>query len=280
MKKLLLLIVIWAAAFQSYGQQRIISAGSGVTELFFALGAQQQLVAVDLTSRYFLPKDESRIVQVGYHRQLSAEGLLALSPTVLIGSDEMGPETTLSLLRAAGVKVVITPSGHGVDDLYQRIELIAKLTDTETQAKALKQKVSEQVAQLAQQRPDSPPKVIFLMIGGERPNMIGGADTEADDIISMAGGVNPAATQVQNYKPVSFEAVVEMQPDYILVSERAVKQAGGMDALIDSVPLLKSTPAIRHRRVIALPSMALIGGMGLQSIAAAEKLSQRFSQDQ
>lgn len=66
--------------------ERIISAGSAVTEIIEALGAQDQLVAIDVTSEQ--PKGRALPV-VGYHRQLSTEGLMALQPSLLIGSDEM-----------------------------------------------------------------------------------------------------------------------------------------------------------------------------------------------
>ncbi|MDD1829549.1 ABC transporter substrate-binding protein, partial [Photobacterium sp. ZSDE20] len=70
-------------------QPRIISAGSAVTELVLALGAEEQLVGIDVTSRF--PQSDN-LPKIGYHRNLSAEGLLALEPTTLIGSDEMGPD--------------------------------------------------------------------------------------------------------------------------------------------------------------------------------------------
>ena len=73
--------------------QRIISAGSAVTELVIALDATDKLVAVDATSRF---PESNALPKIGYHRQLSAEGLIALQPTVIIGSDEMGPDSAVS----------------------------------------------------------------------------------------------------------------------------------------------------------------------------------------
>lgn len=62
------------ASATSAAESRIVSAGSAVTELVFALEQQQQLVAVDVTSS--LPANMA-LPKVGYHRQLSAEGILA-----------------------------------------------------------------------------------------------------------------------------------------------------------------------------------------------------------
>ena len=48
-------------------QPRIISAGSAVTELVLALGAEEQLVAIDVTSHF--PQSEN-LPKIGYHRNL------------------------------------------------------------------------------------------------------------------------------------------------------------------------------------------------------------------
>lgn len=82
--------VAWLAAIaftafssSTLAAERIISAGSSVTELILALGAEQQLVGIDVTS---VAPPSLALPKVGYHRQLSAEGLLALEPTQLLGS--------------------------------------------------------------------------------------------------------------------------------------------------------------------------------------------------
>ncbi|MGC9553273.1 hemin ABC transporter substrate-binding protein, partial [Vibrio metoecus] len=49
----------------SVAQERIVSAGSAVTELMLALGAEKQLVAVDVTSEV---PDSLRLPTIGYHR--------------------------------------------------------------------------------------------------------------------------------------------------------------------------------------------------------------------
>ncbi|MGL5185865.1 MAG: ABC transporter substrate-binding protein, partial [Plesiomonas shigelloides] len=75
---------------------RVISAGSNVTEIIVALGAGDVLVGVDSSSR--LPAD-STAATLGYIRQLPAEGMLALRPDYVIGSDEMAPASALTALQ-------------------------------------------------------------------------------------------------------------------------------------------------------------------------------------
>lgn len=253
---------------------RLISAGSSITELLFALGAEQQLVAIDVTSRNL--DKEGAYPQVGYHRQLSAEGLLALNPTHLIGSNEMGPEHTLTLLNNAQVNVVTVPSGDTKEDLYERIDVISQLTGTDSEASELKATLQQQFATLEQRDIADKPSVLFAMLSKGRPATIAGRETTIDTIINYAGAENPAHDQMTSYKPLSAEAIVELQPDYLLVAERAWESLGGVEGILKEFPLLAATPAGSKGQIVPISSSAIIGGLGLESIALSESLYQRF----
>lgn len=276
MKIFTLVVSLMLAQFSAQAQERIISAGSAITELVYALGASDQLVAVDVTSQHFI--EGSEIPQVGYHRQLSAEGLLALNPSYLIGSSEMGPESTINSLKSSQVKVAVVPSGDSIDDLFQRIDVVANITGTEANAPALKQTISTQLEKLHSHSLANKPKVIFLMLSKGRPANIGGKETTVDTIITLSGATNPARDYVSSYKPVSMEAIVEMQPDYLLVSDRAWQSLGGEKGILDAFPLLAATPSATGNKIIPIPSHALIGGFGLESILLSQRLAEQFSQ--
>ncbi|OEE73483.1 heme/hemin ABC transporter substrate-binding protein [Vibrio ordalii] len=253
-------------------QERIISAGSAVTEILVALGAQNKLVAVDVTSE--IPNDLA-LPKIGYHRQLSAEGLLALAPTQLIGSSEMGPESTLQQLKGAGVNVEVVNDESTPQGLLARIDQIATLADAKPQAKALKQQVQSTIAALThhQSTHKTPKKVLFLLIHEGRTANVAGSDTTPNSIIELAGAVNPAAEQVTSYKPLSMEAIIEMQPDVILVSGRSYEKLGGADAILQSIPTLVATPAGINKQIITIDGHALVGGLGLKSLAEAQRLN-------
>lgn len=256
-------------------QQRIISAGSAVTELVLALGAEDQLVAIDVTSRF--PQSD-KLPKIGYHRNLSAEGLIALQPTTLIGSDEMGPDTAISQLKSAGVDVEIVNTEASVEGLLKRIDQIAEITHTEENSKAVKESVNKKIAALeANQVPQNEAKkVLFLLLHEGRPANVAGSETSPNAIIELAGGINPAAESLTSYKPLSMESMVEMQPDVILVSGRSYQKMGGADAILKSLPMLAATPAGMNKQIITVNGSALVGGLGLASLAEAKRLNARI----
>ncbi|MCU8558571.1 hemin ABC transporter substrate-binding protein [Vibrio vulnificus] len=253
-------------------QERIISAGSAVTELILALHAEQSLVAVDVTSQ--LPEGQP-LPKIGYHRRLSAEGLLALSPTKLIGSDEMGPAPVLQQLKSTGVDIEVVNTQANVDGLKARIDQIAAILNKSQEAQQLKSLVDQQVQSLKANQPtEQKKKVLFLLIHEGRAANVAGTDTTPDAIIRLAGAINPAADKITAYKPLSSESMVEMQPDVILVSGRSFEKLGGPDAIIKMMPLLAATPAGQNKQIMAIDGAALVGGLGLKSLAEAKRLNQ------
>ncbi|HAS6409120.1 TPA: ABC transporter substrate-binding protein [Vibrio vulnificus] len=253
-------------------QERIISAGSAVTELILALHAEQSLIAVDVTSQ--LPEGQ-QLPKIGYHRRLSAEGLLALSPTTLIGSDEMGPAPVLQQLKSTGVDIEVVNTQANVDGLKARIDQIAAILNKPQEAQQLKSLVDQQVQSLKANQPtNQKKKVLFLLIHEGRAANVAGTDTTPDAIINLAGAINPAADKITAYKPLSSESMVEMQPDVILVSGRSFEKLGGPDAIIKMMPLLAATPAGQNKQIMTIDGAALVGGLGLKSLAEAKRLNQ------
>jgi iron complex transport system substrate-binding protein len=81
---------------------RIVSIGGAVTEILYALGLQQRVVAVDTTSLY--PPDVLQTKpNVGYMRQLSPEGVLGLNPSLILAIDGSGPPNVMAVIESAGI---------------------------------------------------------------------------------------------------------------------------------------------------------------------------------
>lgn len=275
MKRFALAATLLVVSQSSLASERIISAGAAITELIYAMQAQNQLVAVDITSKGLI---DDNIAVLGYHRQLSAENLIALEPTLLLGSNEMGPSSTLDLIKQAGIDVDVVNAGETVDDLMTRIDQVGAVTGKNNEALALKSKVSKTVAAIEKNLSGQhqPKKVLFLMLHDGRPANVAGRNTTADTVITLAGAINPAADSVSAYKPISMEAIVEMQPDIILLSSRTMHSIGSVDELIKKMPLLAATPAGQNKALATIDGTALIGGLGLKSLSEAERLNRVF----
>jgi len=274
MKKLVVTLFCLAWVNVAIAEQRIISAGAGVTELLFALEKQQSLIAVDVTSRSSLV---NKLPVIGYHRQLSAEGVLSLEPSMLIGSAEMGPKSTLDLLQQSGVDVVVLPTEASTASLLQRVALLGDKLDRSKQATALQTKIKQQVASLEATNAKQVirKKVIFLLLNEKGSYTAAGGNTTAHTVMALAGTDNPAK-DLNSYQPLSVEAFLSMQPDAIVVSGRQWRKYQDLDTLYAAMPLLAETPAGKNRAVYVIDGSALVGGLGLSSLTQAQLLQQKL----
>ncbi|MFQ2271874.1 heme/hemin ABC transporter substrate-binding protein [Aeromonas enteropelogenes] len=253
--------------------ERIVSIGPATTELILALGGEPSLIATDVSSP--LPKGLPR---VGYHRALAAEGILSLSPTRVVGSDEMGPVPTLDQLRRAGVKVDVLKTAPTLANLTERIDTLAALLGDKQAGTRLKAEIRAQTDKLAAQaKQNKPLKVAFLLLHKGQPTSIAGGDTTASALIELAGGINPVAS-LRNYKPVSAESLIEMQPDLVLVSGRDWQQYADPASVLAEVPALAATPAGKRKSIHAIDGHALQGGLSLNSLQQANQIAQWIKQ--
>ncbi|OXY83338.1 heme/hemin ABC transporter substrate-binding protein [Oceanimonas doudoroffii] len=270
MKALLLAPLLLLAGQAFAGAERVLSAGSSVTELILALNAQDRLVATDSTS--VLP-DGLDLPKLGYHRQLSAEGMLSTDPDLVIGSTEMGPNDALELLSRTDVQVEKLPEALTVMELQRNITRLGELLNKEAEAHALHQKVQQQAEALKGSANGK--KAVFLLLGDGNRVQVAGRNTLADSLIRLAGGDNPAIA-LEGYKPVAMEALVTMQPEVILVSRRHLEQQGNGAELLRRFPLLEQTPAATNDAIVAINGRALIGGLGLSTLDEAERLHREW----
>ena len=258
---------------------KLVSAGAGVTELVLALGAADELVAVDATS--YVPEQLSSVAKLGYHRMLSAEGIMALSPTLVVGSDVMGPETTLNVLKQANIKVVQLPSSADEQQLMSNIDTLAQSLNRTDKAAPLKQELHQRLDKLNKQKQqlsqhNAQPKILFMLLQEGRGARVGGKGTAADAIIALSGAKNIA--DFEGYKTLSQEGILALQPDVILLSNRSEQSDAQTDeqaaqALLKEMPLLAHTPAGQNGHIQTLAPQALLGGLGISAIGAAETLA-------
>ena len=239
-------------ALPALAAERVISIGGDVTQIVYALDAQQELIARDSTSRH--PAQATKLPDVGYMRQLNAEGILALKPTLVLSSELAKPSLVLQQVEQSGVKVVDVTGASSLDAIAIKIATIGNALHREAAANALIEQVNKQRAQIPQQ--PLPVKVLFIMAHGGMRTQAAGAQTGADGAIRSAGLVNAMAA-VPHYQQLSQEGVVAAAPDLIVVGEEGLRTLGGEEN-VWSLPGLALTPAGQHRALLVVDDMAFL----------------------
>jgi iron complex transport system substrate-binding protein len=232
------------------GDARVVTLGGSITEIVFALGAQDYLVGVDASSVY--PPEANSLPQLGYFRQVSAEGVLSLNPSVVLAIEGSGPQTSLDQIEAAGVRVQLIPADHTPEGARNRIRTTASVLGRVDEGAVLINKLDSDLdmARRLLEVPATKPKVLFIYARGGGTLNVSGSGTAADALIDLSGGRN-AISGFDGYRPLTAESVVAASPDVLLLLDRGLDAIGGVEGLL-RVPGVSLTPAGRHRRVIAM----------------------------
>jgi iron complex transport system substrate-binding protein len=233
--------------------RRLVTLGSAITETVFALGAGGDVVAVDESSQY--PRDTHELPQLGYYRQISAEGILALGPTDVLTTVEAGPDAALAQLRTAGLTVHRFDAGHGVEPALRRVQAIGDAIGAAAAAERLARAMGARFAEAERlvAADARRPRVLFVQARGSAAMSVAGAGTAADAMLTLAGTTNAAAA-LRGYRPLTPEAAVAAAPDVILTTTLTVRSVGGEDA-IRSAPGISLLPA----RLVVRDDLRLLG---------------------
>ncbi|MGE6740013.1 heme/hemin ABC transporter substrate-binding protein [Allorhizobium pseudoryzae] len=253
--------------------KRIVSIGGTVTEILYALGAGDRVIARDSTSSF--PVEVMNKPDIGYMRALSPEGILGQSPDLILSEDGAGPPDALAILKASEIPMVTIdtpPDGAAIArkirdvgaavGLADKAETLAVNTDTDLAA------LAGEVNKLPQPRK----RVLFVLSVANGRIMAGGKDTEAGAIIEMAGGVN-AADGISGYKPLTDEAVIAAKPDVVLVMHTG--NHGVKPEEVFALPAFQSTPAAASQSLVRMDGLLLLG-FGPRTPEAARSLASQL----
>jgi iron complex transport system substrate-binding protein len=251
--------------------RRIAVAGGSITEVIYLLGESQRLVAADRTSNY--PAEARALPSIGYVRALSAEGVLSVEPTLVLGEHDMGPPEVMAQLRQTRVPVIAFPERFTAAGVVDKVRCVADLLALDSaRTAAAVVALQDEARLLAQVVPDPAVKVAVLLGLREGAPIAAGRETSGDGLLAMAG-LNNLFAEFSGWKPVSMEAMALAAPDVLVVPERGLAQAGGIDALL-AHPALRLTPAARQRRVVAMDGMRMLG-FGPRTLGAAAELARQ-----
>ena len=240
---------------------RIVALNGDVNEILYALGLGDNIVANDITG--YFPEASRKKPKIGYQRTLSAEGILSLKPTLVIGNEDAGPKSTLAQLRSAGVTVVIIPAGDTVFDAPRKIRLVGDAVGLRTAADALADHTYAEIKRVQKKWLATTrrwePTAVFLYLRGPKTMLLGGSGTRASAMLEAAGVTDGAAfnAAVAGYVPITSEALVAAKPEVIVVLSDGMKSVGGIEGVL-KIPGVALTPAGRDKRILEFDDLELL----------------------
>ena len=249
------LIGLCLPVFAADRPARVITVGAPATEIVFALGAGDSVVATDTTSTR--PDPVPSLPKVGYMRQLASEGIISLKPDLIVAVEQSGPDTVLDELSNLGIPVVKLPSLDEMKNLPDAIAVAGKALGRIDAADKLSRKVRDDIVSLDALGGDMRPSIVFLMAVGHGKPLSAGRHTTAAEIIDLIGGSNTMA-EFDGFKPVSPEVIASDASDYVLVAQSTIDQLGGIDG-VKNHPILGLNKAIANGRILSVSASTILG---------------------
>lgn len=241
-------------------KERIVVISKQYSEIIYALGAEKDIVAVDVSSVY--PPEIKKLPTVGYHRALSLEGILSVKPTLILTNSwkEMGPEHIVKQLKDLKIPVTFfSTKTVDIDSTKALIKEMGAYFHKEEKADSLCAKLDSEIKaamENAKQYTDTP-KVLIIHFGrASNVYLVISRKGAAGKMIEWAGGTM-AVTDTSGMKQLSAEVVSKYDPDVILLTDFGYDRLGSPEK-IKELPGIGSTKAVKNNRIYRVEEQDLI----------------------
>ncbi|HEY7160680.1 MAG TPA: ABC transporter substrate-binding protein [Acidobacteriota bacterium] len=244
--------------------ERLVVISEVYNEIIWALGAQDSVVGVDLSSTY--PPEVKKVQNVGYHRALSAEGILSLHPTAVLHDNNIGPPQVVQQLESLSMPMkTFTAQNNSVDGDKALIREMGDYFHKEKRAEELCKTIDSQMAASLEEvkKYKDHPRVavihygrasnVYLIVGKGKGTGDGSA---ASQIIEWAGGLMAIDAEGMQ-RMASPEIIAQANPDVILITDYGYDKLGSMDQ-IKALPGVETSNAAKTNRIFRVESDVLM----------------------
>lgn len=242
---------------------RIVCISQVYAEMMYALGVQDRLVAVDYSSTW--PPEIRKLPTVGYHRALSAEGILSMRPTLVLHDNNIGPPQVVEQLKQLNVPMKTFEAKAGsLEGAKQLLREMGAYFHAEQKAEELCAKLDRDMAaalEHAKQYTDHPRVAVIHFGRASNVYMVVGSGGRGDGaaasrMIEWAGG-KMAVDRPGMQRMASPEVIAQINPEIILMTEYGYDRLGSNEQAM-TLPGVAQTDAARNGRIYRIPEHELM----------------------
>lgn len=224
---------------------KIVSLAPSLTETLYAVGAGDQVVAVDDQSNY--PADAPKTKLSGYEPNIEAIG--NYSPDLVIASDD--PGDLVKGMKTLGIPTLILPAVTTLDQAYDQIDLVGRATGHADEAETLVASMKKKIADLQATVPKGAPVTYFHELDNTLYTVT--SKTFIGQLYKMAGFENVADAADKSgdgYPQISAEFLLQADPDAIFLAD--TKCCAQNRATVAARPGWKDLTAVKEGHVYEL----------------------------
>ncbi|KPQ20159.1 MAG: ABC-type heme uptake system substrate-binding component HmuT [Algoriphagus marincola HL-49] len=237
---------------------KIVTAGGTISEIVVGLGLGDQIIATDRTSTF--PASLQSLPSIGYRNQIKAEGILSLGPDMILVEEGYLNEEVISQIQSVSkIKLEVFPKTQSKEQTIALIQQIAAFFEMEEQGQAMIAELEKDLQNLNDFLSNSQPngKAAFVMARGPESLFIAGDGSFSESIFGIAG-VEQVETNFEDFVPLTPEALISLNPDYLVLFESGLESLGGKSGLT-KIPGITETTAFQKDQIISMDGLYLSG---------------------
>jgi iron complex transport system substrate-binding protein len=238
-----------SGAAQATAVNRIVSLAPNLTEILFALGLGEKVVAVSSDSDY--PPEAASKNKVGTFWQPNAEAIIASKPDLVITECFEQQKSVAETLHRLGYKVLALKI-ESIEGMLAAIKDIGAATGTQNRADKLVEDITNRLDNL-RSKLAARNKVKVLWIVQTEPLRVAGTNTFLNELLELVGGENAIGPTIQQYPPLGTEELLACGAQAIIQSAMGVdnipEQQQAAEKFWGRWPTL---PAVRNNRIYVI----------------------------
>ena len=234
---------------------RIISLAPNITEILFAIGLDEKIVAVSSDSDY--PPQAAGKIKTGTFWQPNTEEIIASKPDLIITEHIEQQKAIADTLSTLGYRV-LTLKIEKMPDLFAAIKEVGKTTGSNSQAEQLVESIKQRINRL-QSKFSSNNKTRVLWVVQAEPLRVVGRDTFINDLIEIAGGENAIGTTLQYYPPIGTEEIIACGAEVVIQSAMGSGDVAQQQKDAETFwTKFTNLPAVKNKRIYVIKADAIL----------------------
>ncbi len=242
--------------------KRIVSLAPNVTEILFAVGAGDQVVAVTRFDDY--PPQVKKLPKVGGVVDFDLEAVMAHKPDLVVGTMSGADPKAAAKLDKAHIPYTFVRMDN-LEQTYRGIRKIGEVAGHKDQGDRVAGHMKQQIDAIADEAKTAKKRPRVLLVYGRKPLVAAGPGSFGHELVELAGGQNVLADAKTAYPKLDIEKVIELDPERIIDATMASK---GLDT--DFWKQYSSITAVREGHVylvddpvVLRPAPRLVEGLKL-----------------
>jgi len=250
---------------------RIVSLAPNLTEILFALGLDEKIVAVSSDSDY--PPAAVNKNKVGTFWQPSTEAVIASQPNLVIMLQNEQQKPVGDTLNRFGYQVLSLKIDK-IEELLSAIQKIGTATGSEQYADELVENIRTQLDNL-KSKLGSTHTVRVLWVVQTEPLRVAGRNTFINEIIELAGGENAVGPTISKYPQIGDEKLLVCRAEVIIQSSMGPNIEQQQRAAEAFWSRQVNLPAVRNNNIYVVDS-DLVLRLGPRLPQAADMIARRL----